>query len=427
MNLNNSQNEFKIASKFIAGGVNSPVRAFKSVGGVPIFIKEGKGAYLIDEDDNKYLDYVQSWGPLIFGHCDEDIQNAVIDSLKKGLSFGAPTSIETELASEILELFDNVDKIRFVSSGTEALMSAIRLARAFTNKDDIIKFEGCYHGHSDSLLVKAGSGLSTFGTASSLGVPKSFTKHTLLARYNDISSVKKCFESSDNIACIVIEAIAGNMGLIPAKEEFLEELRYLCDKHNTLLVFDEVMSGFRASLRGSMGFTKVKPDIINFGKVIGGGLPVGAFCSRAEIMDLLSPDGGVYQAGTLSGNPVVVSAGLIAIRKLKKDKDIFNRLSNKALRLMDAFSFFASKNNIKIQTNVRGSMFGFFFSDKPVYNFDDVIKVDTKKFAKFHRLSLEEGIYFACSAFESSFISSCMSEEDINFTIEAFKKVFAKL
>ncbi len=297
----NSIKAYEDAKKVIPGGVDSPVRAFKSVGGTPPFIKKGEGAYLEDIDGNRYLDFVQSWGPLIFGHCDSDIENAVLETVKKGLSFGAPTVLETELASEIVDMYDNIDKVRFVSSGTEATMSAIRLARGVTGKNDILKFEGCYHGHSDSLLVQAGSGLATFGTPSSPGVPADFTKHTIVCEYNNIESLRKCFKESNDIACIIIEPIAGNMGLVPADEEFLKECRKLCDENNTLLIFDEVMSGFRASLTGAHGIVETKGDIVTFGKVIGAGMPVGAFASNNEIMSHLSPDGEIYQAGTLSG------------------------------------------------------------------------------------------------------------------------------
>ncbi|MEJ2414491.1 MAG: glutamate-1-semialdehyde 2,1-aminomutase, partial [Sulfurimonas sp.] len=317
MSTQTSQKAFEEAQTLIPGGVNSPVRAFKSVGGTPIFITEGEGAYLKDVDGNKYVDYVQSWGPLIFGHRDESIESAVIDAVKHGLSFGAPTVAETELAKLVVGLFDSIDKVRFVSSGTEAVMSAIRLARGFTGRDDIVKFTGCYHGHSDSLLVEAGSGAATFGSPSSPGVPADFTKHTLLAEYNNIESVRKCFADSDNIACVIIEPIAGNMGLVPADKEFLHELRELCDANGTLLIFDEVMSGFRATLHGAESITGVKPDIVTLGKVIGGGMPVGAFGARAEIMAKLSPEGPVYQAGTLSGNPVAMAAGYAALTKLK--------------------------------------------------------------------------------------------------------------
>ncbi len=427
MNINSSKKAFEEAKKVIPGGVDSPVRAFKSVGGTPIFIQKGEGAYLYDIDDNRYIDFVQSWGPLIFGHCDKDIEDSVIKATKKGLSFGAPTTVETELANEIVQMFDSIEKIRFVSSGTEAVMSAIRLARGYTKRDDIVKFEGCYHGHSDSLLVQAGSGAVTFGTPSSPGVPTDFTKHTLLAKYNNIKSVEKCFENSSDIACVIIEPIAGNMGLVPADEEFLKELRKLCDKFGALLIFDEVMSGFRADLKGAQGLVETKPDIVTFGKVIGGGMPVGAFGARAEIMDELSPDGPVYQAGTLSGNPVAMSAGLTSIKKLKNNPDIYKNLEEKAKRLMEAFKNEAAKNGIPLQTNVRGSMFGFFFNENPVKNFDDALKSDTKMFASFHSKMLENGVYFACSQFETGFVSTVMSDEIINEVIEKSKVVFSEL
>jgi len=427
MNTQNSKQAFNEAKKYIPGGVDSPVRAFKSVGGTPLFIERGEGAYLYDIDGNRYIDFVQSWGPLIWGHCDKDIEEAVIDATKKGLSFGAPTTVETKLAKEICEMFDSIEKIRFVSSGTEAVMSAIRLARGYTNKDDIVKFEGCYHGHSDSLLVQAGSGAVTFGTPSSPGVPADFTKHTLLAKYNDIESVKKCFENSKDIACVIIEPIAGNMGLVPAKEEFLKELRELCDKNGALLIFDEVMSGFRASLKGAQGIVDTKPDIVTLGKVIGGGMPVGAFGARAEIMDKLSPDGPVYQAGTLSGNPVAMNAGLASLLKLKNDPKVYDKLESLAKKLMEGFKKLAKKNSIPLQVDFRGSMFGFFFNDKPVLNFDDALKSDTKMFAKFHSKMLENGVYFACSQFETGFISTVMDDELIEEVLEKAEKVFSEL
>ena len=427
MNTQNSKQAFNEAKKYIPGGVDSPVRAFKSVGGTPLFIERGEGAYLYDIDGNRYIDFVQSWGPLIWGHCDKDIEEAVIDATKKGLSFGAPTTVETKLAKEICEMFDSIEKIRFVSSGTEAVMSAIRLARGYTNKDDIVKFEGCYHGHSDSLLVQAGSGAVTFGTPSSPGVPTDFTKHTLLAKYNDIESVKKCFENSKDIACVIIEPIAGNMGLVPAKEEFLKELRELCDKNGALLIFDEVMSGFRASLKGAQGIVDTKPDIVTLGKVIGGGMPVGAFGARAEIMDKLSPDGPVYQAGTLSGNPVAMNAGLASLLKLKNDPKVYDKLESLAKKLMEGFKRLAKKNSIPLQVDFRGSMFGFFFNDKPVLNFDDALKSDTKMFAKFHSKMLENGVYFACSQFETGFISTVMDDELIEEVLEKAEKVFSEL
>lgn len=422
-----SQDAFKEAREVIPGGVDSPVRAFKSVGSTPLFIQKASGAHLVDIDGNAYVDYVQSWGPLIFGHCDKDIQDAVIKTVKNGLSFGAPTEVETKLASQIVSIFPTLDKIRFVSSGTEAVMSAIRLARGYTQKDNIIKFKGCYHGHSDSLLVQAGSGATTFGTPSSPGVPADLTKHTLLADYNDIQSVKKCFEISRDIACVILEPIAGNMGFVPADEVFLQELRALCDEYGVLLIFDEVMSGFRASLKGAQGFTKVVPDMVTFGKVIGGGMPVGAFGGKAEIMNELSPDGPVYQAGTLSGNPVAMSAGLASLEKIQRDKELYDRLGARAKRLVEGFKEAAHKNGISLQVDYRGSMFGFFFNEQPVKNFDDALLSDTNMFAKFHQGMLNEGFYFACSQFETGFICDAISDTMIEETIKAANKVFGEI
>ena len=413
---------FQEAQKYIVGGVNSPVRAFKSVGGEPPFIKKGKGAYIWDIDNNKYLDFIQSWGPLIFGHCDEEIEEAIIKAVKNGVSFGAPTPLEVELAKEVLELFPHLDLIRFVNSGTEATMSAIRLARGYTGKDNIIKFEGCYHGHSDSLLVSAGSGAATFGTPSSPGVPKDFTKHTLLAKYNDIESVKKCFENGD-VGCVIIEPIAGNMSLVPADKEFLNELRNLCNHYGAVLIFDEVMSGFRASLRGSYDIYEIEADIVTFGKVIGGGMPVGAFAGKKEIMEKLSPVGPVYQAGTLSGNPVAMAAGFAQIKKLKSNPEIYKSLEEKATKLMSKFSDISKENGIDFQYNVVGSMFGFFFNSVKPKNFDDVNKSDTKKYAKFHNEMLKRGFYFAPSAYETGFICTPMNDNDIDNTINAFRNI----
>jgi len=427
MDCTKSIKAYEKAKHVIPGGVDSPVRAFKSVGGTPLFIQKGHGAYLIDVDNNRYVDYVQSWGPLIFGHCDTKIEKAVIKAVKKGLSFGAPTKAETKLASLICSLFSEMEKLRFVSSGTEAVMSAIRLARGFTCKDDIVKFEGCYHGHSDSLLVQAGSGAVTFGTPSSPGVPADLTKHTLLAKYNDIKSVKECFKNSKNIACIIVEPIAGNMGFVPADASFLEELRVLCDKHGTLLIFDEVMSGFRASLHGAQGIYATKPDLMTFGKVIGGGMPVGAFGGRAEIMDQLSPDGPIYQAGTLSGNPVAMAAGLASLEALVKSPEIYDELALKAKRLVEGLSEAAAHEGIALQANSIGSMFGFFFNDKPVRNFADALTSDTQKFALFHQGMLQAGFYFACSQFETGFISTAISDEMIEETIEAAQAVFKEI
>ncbi len=428
MGYEKSIEAFEEAYRVIPGGVDSPVRAFSSVGGTPLFIERGEGGYIYDIDDNIYIDYVQSWGPLIFGHCDPDIETAVIDAARRGLSFGAPTVVETELAEEIVSLFDVIDKVRFVSSGTEAVMSALRLARGYTGRDDIIKFTGCYHGHSDSLLVQAGSGAVTFGNPSSPGVPADLTKHTLLAQYNNIESVEKCFaDSKEGVACVIIEPIAGNMGLVPADEEFLRALRELCDMHGALLIFDEVMSGFRACLTGAQGLTTVKPDMVTLGKVIGGGMPVGAFGARAEIMSHLSPEGPVYQAGTLSGNPVAMAAGLAALRKLKHNPAIYVSLGNHAKKLMRGFKSAAESVGISLVTNVRGSMFGFFFSDEPVYNFEEALENDSETFAKFHRGMLDRGIYLACSAYETGFISTETSDEMIEETIRAAQNVMKEI
>ena len=425
--FDNSVKAYTQACEVIPGGVDSPVRAFKSVGGTPPFITKGKGAYIYDVDDNKYLDFVQSWGPLIFGHCDSDVEEAVIKTVKNGLSFGAPTELETQLAQEIVEMYDYIDKVRFVSSGTEATMSAIRLARGVTKKNDILKFEGCYHGHSDSLLVQAGSGLATFGTPSSPGVPADLTKHTLVCEYNNIENLKKCFEDSDDIACIIIEPIAGNMGLVPATEEFLSACRELCDKNGALLIYDEVMTGFRVSLTGASGIVAAKPDIITFGKVIGAGMPVGAFASSCEIMNYLSPDGAVYQAGTLSGNPVAMTAGLTNLRKLKANPDIYKQLNDKALRLVNGLKQVAASNNIPLQVNTRGSMFGFFFCEEQPFNIKQVAKCDFERFAKFHHEMLKKGFYFACSQYEAGFISTVMTNEDIDACIDAASEVMKSL
>ena len=427
MNTKASKKAFEEAQSLIPGGVDSPVRAFNSVGGTPIFITEGKGAYLKDVDGNTYVDYVQSWGPLLFGHRDEAIEAAVIDAVKHGLSFGAPTLAETELAKLVVAFFDSIDKVRFVSSGTEAVMSAIRLARGFTGRDNIVKFTGCYHGHSDALLVEAGSGAATFGNPSSPGVPADFTKHTLLAEYNNIESVKKCFADSDNIACVIIEPIAGNMGLVPADKEFLHELRKVCDEHGALLLFDEVMSGFRASVNGAESITGVRPDIVTLGKVIGGGMPVGAFGARAEIMAMLSPEGPVYQAGTLSGNPVAMAAGYTALTKLKNNAKVIAVLNERAKRLVEGMQSAAAKYNIPMQVDTRGSMFGFFFNDKPVKNFNDATKSDADLFAKFHAGMLDKGYYFACSLYETGFISTAITDEMIEDTIKASEEIFKEI
>ena len=418
---------YEEAKCVIPGGVDSPVRAFSGALGTPPFIYKGKGSYLLDVDGNRYLDFVQSWGPLIFGHCDKDIEKVVIDTVKNGLSFGAPTELETQLASEIVEMYDNLDQIRFVNSGTEAVMSAIRLARGATNRDDIVKFEGCYHGHSDSLLVAAGSGMATFGAPSSPGVPADLTKHTLLAEYNNLEQLEKCFEESSDIACIIVEPIAGNMGLVPASEEFLEKCRELCDTHGALLIFDEVMSGFRASLTGASGIVNTVPDIVTFGKVIGAGMPVGAFASRNELMSQLSPEGKIYQAGTLSGNPVAMAAGLKSLQKIKADPTIYDRLNEKAVKLTNGLKAAAAKYDISMQVDVRGSMFGYFFCDIIPTNMKEVATSDLDRFAKFHHEMLKKGFYFACSQFEVGFVCDTMTDADIDATLKAADEVMASL
>ena len=419
---------FSEAKKYIPGGVNSPVRAFGSVGGEPVMIDHAKGAYLYDVEGKKYLDFIQSWGPLIFGHCDKDIEEAIISAVKQGVSYGAPSPKETALAKLICDEFKQIDKIRFVSSGTEATMSAIRVARGYAKKDGLIKFEGCYHGHSDALLIKAGSGATTYGNASSGGVPQDVVKNTFLAIYNDIESVKAIFENNkDKIGVVIIEPIAGNMGLVPADKKFLRELRALCDKFGAVLILDEVMSGFRASRLGSYPFHEVDADLVTFGKVIGGGMNVAAFGGKAKIMDCLSPEGAVYQAGTLSGNPVAMSAGIAAISKINSDANLYARLEKLALKLMDGFKEAAKSAGITIQTEVRGSMFGYFFTDHAVKNYDDALKSDTKLFAKFHQAMLRRGIYLAPSQFETGFICDAMSEADIDLAVNAAKEAFLEI
>ena len=419
---------FSEAKKYIPGGVNSPVRAFGSVGGEPVMIDHARGAYLYDVEGKKYLDFIQSWGPLIFGHCDKDIEEAIISAVKQGVSYGAPSPKETALAKLICDEFKQIDKIRFVSSGTEATMSAIRVARGYAKKDGLIKFEGCYHGHSDALLIKAGSGATTYGNASSGGVPQDVVKNTFLAIYNDIESVKAIFENNkDKIGVVIIEPIAGNMGLVPADKKFLRELRELCDKFGAVLILDEVMSGFRASRLGSYPFHEVDADLVTFGKVIGGGMNVAAFGGKAKIMDCLSPEGAVYQAGTLSGNPVAMSAGIAAISKINSDANLYARLEKLAKRLMEGFKEAAKSAGITIQTDVRGSMFGYFFTEHAVKNYDDALKSDTKLFAKFHQAMLRRGIYLAPSQFETGFICDAMSEADIDLAVSAAKESFLEI
>lgn len=422
-----NQKAFEKAKEYIPGGVNSPVRAFKSVKGSPIFIERGKDEFIYDIEGKKYIDYVLSWGPLFLGHSDKSVESAITKTMKKGLSFGAPTLIETQLAKLILSKISYLDKIRFVSSGTEATMSAIRLARAYSKKDGIIKFEGCYHGHSDSLLVKAGSGATTFGNSSSPGVPEDFAKHTHLAIYNDIASVEKCFNESDDIGAVIIEPIAGNMGLVPASLTFLTQLRDLCRKKGAVLIFDEVMSGFRASMTGSYKFNKIKPDLATFGKVIGGGLNAAAFGGKDEIMSLLSPDGAVYQAGTLSGNPLAMAAGIATLSKIFSTPNVYEKLNSKVKSILKCMSNSAKRKGIALQTEHRGTMWGFFFNENKVTNYDIALKSDTQMFAKFHAAMLKRGVYLAPSQFETCFISTKHSKNSIEATCEAIEASFKAL
>jgi glutamate-1-semialdehyde 2,1-aminomutase len=415
---------FAEAEKVIPGGVNSPVRAFKAVGGTPIFAKSAKGAYVFDEDGNRYIDYINSWGPMVLGHAYPPVVDAVIEKAKLGTSFGMPTEMETQIAALAIKMVPGIDKIRFVNSGTEACMSAIRLARGFTKKDKIIKFAGCYHGHSDSFLIQAGSGAVTFGSPNSPGVTQGTAKDTLLAKYNDLESVNALVNANlDEIAAIIIEPVAGNMGCIPPKEGFLEALRQICDENNILLIFDEVMTGFRLARGGAQELLNVKSDIVTFGKVIGGGLPVGAFAARAEIMDYLAPLGPVYQAGTLSGNPLAMAAGLAMLNALEQDNAVFQRLSDKTLYLEKGIEKVLTDNRVSFTINRLGSMISVHFDENPVYDFQTASKGDNETFKKFFHGLLEEGVYIAPSAYETWFISDALTYEDLDYTINAIDKV----
>lgn len=416
---------FRSAQRVLPGGVNSPVRAFNSVGGDPIFIKEAKGAYMYDEDGNKFIDYINSWGPLILGHAYQPVVDALVEKAKKGTSFGAPTEIETIIAELAVSMVPNIDKIRFVNSGTEACMSAVRLARGFTSREKIIKFAGCYHGHSDSFLIEAGSGAVTFGSPNSPGVTQGTAKDTLLATYNDLESVETLFKANEGeIACIIVEPIAGNMGCVPPQEGFLEGLRKLCDTYNALLIFDEVMTGFRLAKGGAQEWSKVNADIMTFGKVIGGGLPVGAFAARNEIMDYLAPTGPVYQAGTLSGNPLAMAAGLAMLSELNSKPEIYKSLADKTEFLHMGMEKVFKERGIPNTMNRAGSMFSVFFSDKPVVDFKSAAEANSSGvFKKFFHGMLKNGVYLAPSAFETWFITDALSYEDINETIAAVDRV----
>nr|WP_315143955.1 glutamate-1-semialdehyde 2,1-aminomutase [uncultured Flavobacterium sp.] len=415
---------FAEAEKVIPGGVNSPVRAFKAVGGTPIFVKRAQGAYLYDEDGNRLIDYINSWGPMILGHAYEPVVDAVTERAKLGTSFGMPTELETKIAALAVSMVPNIDKIRFVNSGTEACMSAIRLARGFTKRDKIIKFAGCYHGHSDSFLIAAGSGLSTFGVPNSPGVTEGTAKDTLLARYNDLENVRALIAANPNeIAAIIVEPVAGNMGCVPPLNGFLEGLRELCSANGILLIFDEVMTGFRLAAGGVQELYGIQADIVCFGKVIGGGLPVGAFAAREEIMNYLAPLGPVYQAGTLSGNPLAMAAGLAMLEALNNDRAVFQRLEDKTSYLEAGIRKVLTANGVVFTINRVGSMISVHFDAEPVVDFQSAAKGDNPTFKKFFHGLLQEGIYIAPSAYETWFITDALTYEDLDVTIQAIDKV----
>lgn len=419
---------FERAQQSIPGGVNSPVRAFKAVGGTPLFIQSASGPYVVDSDNKRYIDYVQSWGPMVLGHAHPDVIEAVQQKMQSGLSFGAPTEIETELAEKIRSLLPGMDMLRMVSSGTEATMSAIRLARGYTGRDKIIKFEGCYHGHSDSLLVKAGSGALTFGVPSSPGVPASLVEHTLTLSYNDSEQVKQAFaEHGDSIACIIVEPVAGNMNCVPPVEGFLETLREVCTASGAVLIFDEVMTGFRVHKHGAQGHYKVQPDLTTLGKVIGGGMPVGAFGGRREIMEQLAPIGPVYQAGTLSGNPVAMAAGLTTLNLIDQD-NFYPPVFTATEQLTTGMQAIADEAGIPFTTNHVGSMFGFFFTELDrVTQYQQVMDCNIERFNQFFHGMLDNGVYLAPASYEAGFVSAAHSSDIIDATLEAARTVMASL
>ena len=413
---------FEAAKTVIPGGVNSPVRAFKSVGGTPIFVEKAKGAYLFDEDGNRLIDYISSWGPMILGHAQTAVIEAIQAQAEKGTSYGIPTALETEIAELVVQAVPKIDKVRFVNSGTEACMSAVRLARGYTGKEKIIKFAGCYHGHSDAFLIQAGSGAVTFGAPNSPGITQGTAKDTLLARYNDLASVEELFhQHADSIAAIIIEPVAGNMGCILPQKGFLEGLRALCDQHQALLIFDEVMTGFRLALGGAQERLGIQADLVTFGKVIGGGLPVGAFAARAEIMKELAPEGPVYQAGTLSGNPLAMRAGLTTLRLLQEDKELFARLDDKTAQLHEGMQGLIEKKGLPHQFNRLGSMLSLHFTETPVVDFETAALGNNNHFKAYFHGMLDRGVYLPPSAFESYFLNDALSYEDIAFTLDAFE------
>ncbi|CAM2915506.1 glutamate-1-semialdehyde 2,1-aminomutase [Glaesserella parasuis] len=426
--MTTSQSLFEKAQRVIPGGVNSPVRAFKGVGGTPVFIDSAKGAYITDSEGKRYIDYVGSWGPMVLGHNHPAIIEAVLKAVPNGLSFGAPTAIEIELAELVCKLVPSIEMVRMVSSGTEATMSAIRLARGYTKRDKIIKFEGCYHGHSDSLLVKAGSGALTLGQPSSPGVPEDFAKHTLTCEYNNLASVKQAFEQYPNdIACLIIEPVAGNMNCIPPKEGFLQGLRELCTQYGAVFIIDEVMTGFRVALGGAQSYYGVTPDLTTLGKIIGGGMPVGAFGGKKEIMEFIAPTGLVYQAGTLSGNPIAMSAGLACLTELSKAGNE-RLLAEKTKTLAEGFKALADKHGIPMTVQYVGGMFGLFFTEQAkIESYQDVMKCDVKAFNTFFHKMLEKGVYLAPSAFEAGFMSLAHSYEDIAYTLEMADLALAEM
>ncbi len=426
--MTQSQTLFAQAQKHIPGGVNSPVRAFRGVGGEPVFFKSGQGAYLTDEDGQRYIDYVASWGPMVAGHCHPQVVAAVQSAAAQGLGFGAPTRIETEMAELVCKLVPSMDMVRMVSSGTEATMSAIRLARGYTGRDKIIKFEGCYHGHSDSLLVKAGSGALTLGVPTSPGVPASLAQHTLTLSYNDIAQVETAFrEIGDQVACVIVEPVAGNMNCIPPLPGFLEGLRRVCDQYGAVLIFDEVMTGFRVALGGAQAYYKVTPDLTTLGKVIGGGLPVGSFGGKRAIMEKIAPLGPVYQAGTLSGNPVSMAAGIATLNLVQAD-GFYSRLTERTHELCEGLEARAKKAGIPFTTNRVGGMFGLFFSfEAKVTTYQQVTESNVERFRKFFHGMLQHGVYLAPSAYEAGFVSSAHTTDDIQTTWLAAEKVFSTL
>ncbi|MEK9932335.1 MAG: glutamate-1-semialdehyde 2,1-aminomutase [Methylophilaceae bacterium] len=425
--MDRNKDLFEKSLHTIPGGVNSPVRAFGSVGGTPIFFKKARGSRLWDENDKEYIDYINSWGPMILGHAHPEVIQAVQSVAEDSLSFGAPTARELEMAETIVNLVPSIEQVRLVSSGTEATMSAIRVARGFTGRDTIVKFEGCYHGHADALLVKAGSGALTFGQPSSAGVPEDFAKHTLTLPYNDTDALIELFKKmGSNIACVIIEPVVGNMNLIIPHEEFLKTLRSLCSEHGSILIFDEVMTGFRVALGGAQELFGILPDMTTLGKVIGGGLPVGAFGGRKDIMQKLAPIGPVYQAGTLSGNPVAVAAGLETLRLIQKE-NFYEDLAKMTHALVKGLEDASKAFNHAFSARNVGGMFGLYFSEKAPDSFDEVMASDREKFKQFFHHMLDEGIYFGPSAFEAGFVSAAHTQEDIQATLNAAQKAFKKL